>query len=92
MPKDDLVYVGHMLDTARKASAKLNGKSRSEYDADEDLRIVLAHLIQTIGEAAGSRACGTKRIRTSHGSASSAFATESFMTIWMLTMTFCGKL
>ena len=52
MPKDDAVYLGHMLDTARKAVARAAGKSRSAYDADEDLRIVLTHLIQTIGEAA----------------------------------------
>jgi uncharacterized protein with HEPN domain len=53
MHKDDSVYVGHMLDMARKAVAKVAGKSRTDYDADEDLRIVLAHLVQTIGEAAG---------------------------------------
>jgi uncharacterized protein with HEPN domain len=52
MPKDDTVYVGHMLDTARKAMEKVRGKTRQEYDRDEDLRIVLAHLVQTIGEAA----------------------------------------
>lgn len=28
------------------------GLSRADYDADEDLRFVIAHLIQTIGEAA----------------------------------------
>lgn len=52
MPKDDRVYLGHMLDMARKAAGKIRGKSRSEYDADEDLRLALAHLIQIIGEAA----------------------------------------
>jgi uncharacterized protein with HEPN domain len=51
-PKDDLVYVGHMLDMARKALAKVKGKGRPEYDADENLRMALIHLIQTIGEAA----------------------------------------
>jgi len=52
MPKDDMVYLGHMLDTARNAAAKVRGKSRPEYDADENLRLALAHLVQTIGEAA----------------------------------------
>ena len=52
MPKDDMVYMGHMLDTARKAVEKVRGKTRRQYDGDEDLRIVLAHLVQTIGEAA----------------------------------------
>ena len=52
MQKDDLVYVGHMLDMARKAVGKVHDTARAEYDADEDLRLALTHLIQTIGEAA----------------------------------------
>jgi uncharacterized protein with HEPN domain len=53
MQRDDGVYLGHMLDTARKAVGRLTAASRADYDADEDLRIVIAHLVQTIGEAAG---------------------------------------
>ncbi len=52
MQKDNLVYVGHMLDTARLIAGKVAGKSRAEFDADENLRLALAHLIQTLGEAA----------------------------------------
>ena len=52
MQKDDLVYAGHMLDMARKACAKVEGTARPDFDADENLRLALAHLIQTIGEAA----------------------------------------
>ncbi|MDY6913747.1 MAG: DUF86 domain-containing protein [Planctomycetota bacterium] len=52
MPKDDLVYVGHMLDMARKAISKVEGITREQFDADEDLRLALTHLIQVIGEAA----------------------------------------
>lgn len=52
MLKDDLVYVGHMLDTARLAFYKVTGRTRPQYDADENLRLALAHLVQTIGEAA----------------------------------------
>ena len=52
MPKDDLVYVGHMLDTARQAVGKISGKTRDDFDADENLRLALTHLIQVIGEAA----------------------------------------
>ena len=48
----DLVYVGHMLDMARKAVSKTQGLSREAYDADENLRLALVHLIQVIGEAA----------------------------------------
>jgi uncharacterized protein with HEPN domain len=52
MQKDDLVYLGHMLDVARSVAGKVTGKSRAEFDADENLRLALAHLIQTFGEAA----------------------------------------
>ena len=52
MSKDDLVYVGHLLDTARLAIQKVAAKARPDYDADENLRLALAHLLQTIGEAA----------------------------------------
>ena len=42
MPKDDSAYVGHMLDTARKASAKVIDTDCEAYDRDEDLRLALA--------------------------------------------------
>ena len=49
MSPRDLVYIGHMLDTARKAIVKTHGLSRDAYDADENLRFALIHLIQIIG-------------------------------------------
>lgn len=52
MPKDDRIYLEHMLDTAERAAAKVRGKSRSEFDNDENLRLALTHLLQMIGEAA----------------------------------------
>lgn len=52
MPSRDLVYVGHMLDMARKAVGKTQGISRETFDGDENLRLALIHLIQVIGEAA----------------------------------------
>lgn len=48
----DLVYVGHMLDMARKAVGKVRDLPRDAYDADENLRLALIHLVQVIGEAA----------------------------------------
>jgi uncharacterized protein with HEPN domain len=51
MSPRDVVYVGHMLDMARKAVSKTHGLSRAAYDADENLRLALIHLIQIIGEA-----------------------------------------
>lgn len=52
MSPRDVVYVGHMLDTARKAVSKTQGLSRQAYDDDENLRLALTHLVQVIGEAA----------------------------------------
>jgi len=52
MLKDDLIYVGHMLDIARSAVNKVEHCSRDDFDADENLRLALTHLVQTVGEAA----------------------------------------
>lgn len=52
MPKDELVYVGHMLDKAHEALSLVYGKTRQDYDSDSILRLALTHLIQVIGEAA----------------------------------------
>jgi uncharacterized protein with HEPN domain len=47
-----MVYLEHMLDMAHKAHAKVRSISRKAFDADENLRFALAHLIQVIGQAA----------------------------------------
>jgi uncharacterized protein with HEPN domain len=47
----DPVYVGHMLDIARKAVAKAAGLTHDSYERDENLRLALIHLVQVIGEA-----------------------------------------
>ena len=52
MTKDDSVFVGHMLDAARSVVAKVQGLDRPAFDQDENLRLAVTHLIQTIGEAA----------------------------------------
>jgi uncharacterized protein with HEPN domain len=52
MPKDEIVYVGHMLDKAHEALSLARGKTRQNYDSDLALRLALTHLIQVIGEAA----------------------------------------
>lgn len=52
MPKDELVYVGHMLDKAHEALSLVRGKTRQDYDRDSVLRLALTPLIQVIGEAA----------------------------------------
>ena len=55
MPKGDLLYLGHMLDMAKKAVEKTKGINREAYDSDENLRLALTHLMQIIGEAGLSR-------------------------------------
>ena len=52
MPQGDLLYLGHMLDVSLQALSKIQGKSREEFDEDENLRLAVTHLIQMIGEAA----------------------------------------
>ena len=52
MPKDEGVYLGHMLEMACKVADKLNGVQRTDYDDDENLRLALTYLLQVIGEAA----------------------------------------
>ncbi len=52
MQRDDTIYLGQMLDMARKVASRVKSKTKADYDADEDLRFVIAHLVQTIGEAA----------------------------------------
>ncbi len=52
MPKDDLVYVSHMLEMAQKAISLVRDRDRAAYDRDEVLRLALTHLVQVVGEAA----------------------------------------
>ena len=49
MTETDRVYLGHMLDTARKAHAKVALIDRADFDADENLRLAVTHLLQIIG-------------------------------------------
>jgi uncharacterized protein with HEPN domain len=51
MRKDDRIFVGHALDTARRVAVKVAGIDRAAFDGDENLRIALVHLLQIIGEA-----------------------------------------
>ncbi len=39
MPKDNLVYVGHMIDLAQKAISFVEGLSREDFDSDELLQL-----------------------------------------------------
>ena len=52
MQKNDLIYIGHMLDHAREALDSVENKERFDYDTNRLLRRTLAYLILVIGEAA----------------------------------------
>ena len=52
MPKDDLVYVAHMLEKAREAIDLSKSKSRSDFDRDQPLRLAITFLLQLIGQTA----------------------------------------
>ena len=51
MRPDDFLYLGHMLDMARKACERVSELDRDEYEFDEDVQLALTHLVQVIGEA-----------------------------------------
>jgi uncharacterized protein with HEPN domain len=52
MQQDDLLYLGHMLDMARKAHERASALDQGEYEFNEDVQLALTHLVQVIGEAA----------------------------------------
>jgi uncharacterized protein with HEPN domain len=50
--RSDLLYLGHMLEAARRAHEKVAPLPRDQFDGDSDLQMLVAHLIQIVGEAA----------------------------------------
>lgn len=62
MPRDDTVYLAHLLETAHRAAAKVSGLDQARFMADENLQLACVHLVQTIGEAA-SRVSAVTRAR-----------------------------
>ena len=48
----DIVPLGAMLDTCLRVLTTTALKSRAQFDADENLRFALTHLLQRIGRAA----------------------------------------
>jgi uncharacterized protein with HEPN domain len=50
--KDERIYLVHMLETARKIAQRAARLTLDELRQSEDDQIILAHLIQVIGEAA----------------------------------------
>ncbi len=52
MPRDDLLYLDDMLEMAETAKRFVAGKTREEFEGDEQLQFALTHALQIIGEAA----------------------------------------
>lgn len=51
-PPEDLVRLHHLREAAEKAVAFSSGRSRTDLDADELLRLGLTKLVEIVGEAA----------------------------------------
>jgi hypothetical protein len=49
MQKDNLVYVGHMIDLAKKARSFIEGLNREDFDSDELLRLSLTDVTWNSG-------------------------------------------
>ncbi|MQA15913.1 MAG: DUF86 domain-containing protein [Pseudonocardiaceae bacterium] len=52
MPLDDKIRVQHLVEAATKAVSYASGRSRSDLDDDELLRLALTKLVEIAGEAA----------------------------------------
>jgi uncharacterized protein with HEPN domain len=50
--RTDTLYLGVMLDAARRAQTFAAGVTKERFDSDEDKRLALTYLVQNIGEAA----------------------------------------
>ena len=48
----EIVYVGTLLDAARRAHAKVSGVTKEQFDGDDTLQLALTYLLQNVGEAA----------------------------------------
>jgi uncharacterized protein with HEPN domain len=59
-PPEDDVLLRDMLDYARKATAAVHGRDRTDLDEDEVLAAALERFIEVIGEAAGKVSQATR--------------------------------
>ncbi|HEX6087835.1 MAG TPA: HepT-like ribonuclease domain-containing protein [Thermoanaerobaculia bacterium] len=57
--RSEILYLGDMLDYARRARTKIAGVTREQFEANEDLQIIVGHLIQIVGEAASRVSAAT---------------------------------
>jgi uncharacterized protein with HEPN domain len=60
MPKDDLVRLRHMLDSAKEAVELIQGKSRADLDTNRVVSLALVRLLEIVGEAANRVTTATR--------------------------------
>ena len=65
MQREDIIYVRHILDAARKAVFFIQNRTREELGSDEMLSLSLVRLLEIIGEAATSVSTGYRGISDS---------------------------
>lgn len=51
MPKDESVYLRHMLDAARKVQVFTEKRQRADLESDEMLSLAIVRLLEILGEA-----------------------------------------
>ena len=60
MRREDEVRLRHMLDAAREAASFVEGRKRSDLDADRQLLLAIAMDLAFLGEAAGRVSADTR--------------------------------
>ena len=61
--RSEELYLGDMLTHAQLAVARIAGVSRTDFDTNTDLQIILTHHVQIVGEAASKV---SDRTRSAH--------------------------
>lgn len=59
--KDDRIHLIDMLESARRIHDRRAKISRAQFDADENLQLALAYLLQILGEAARRVSAATRQ-------------------------------
>ena len=49
---DDLMFVGHMVDMAKRAQRLIAGRTRPDLETNDEFQLALVRALQVIGEAA----------------------------------------
>ena len=57
--RSEVLYLGDMLAYARRAHARVANITRDEFESNEDLQIIVGHMLQIIGEAASKVSAAT---------------------------------